>query len=92
LQVLRLFRKEEIDLDTVRKMSQSASGLACWLTALSEFSHYTGLQKKAKFVPTQQRKQNNQKQGWQYSTNALQLNDEVLMRMPKWSQENNTEG
>ena len=33
-----------------------------------------------------------EKQQWQYSTNADQLNEEVLMRMPKWSQNSLAQG
>lgn len=57
LQVLRDFRKEQIELDSVMKVSSAAYGLALWLTALSDFSHHTGLQRKAKFVPTAKRRQ-----------------------------------
>ncbi len=93
LQVLRLYRKEQIDLDHVAKTSKSALGLASWLHALSEFTHHTGLMKKAKFVPTNKKQTGNEnKHGWQYSTNADQLNDEVIMRMPKWARENLEEG
>ena len=74
LQLLRLYRKEEIDLGYVGKTSRSALGLASWLNALSEFTHYTGLQKKAKFVPTQKKQTgSSSKQEWQYHTNADQV-------------------
>jgi len=51
LKTLREFRKAQIDLSLVQKKSTAAYGLALWLTALSEFSHHSGLMQKAKFVP-----------------------------------------
>ena len=51
LKVLNNFRKEQIDLDQVRKKSAAAFGLALWLTTLAEFSYYTGLIAKAKSMP-----------------------------------------
>jgi len=35
-------------------------------------------------VPTA-KKREDAKKGWQYTTNAEQINDDLLMRMPKWA-------
>lgn len=58
-----------------------------WLQALVEFSHHSGLIQKAKFVPIA-KKREDARQQWQYTTNADQVNDELLMRMPKWARDN----
>ena len=93
--MLRQIRDAQIDLDSVRKVSVAAFGLALWLNALAEYSHHSGLMRKAKFIPTATKNKNGgagapggDKQIWQYSTNTHELNEEVLMRMPKWSREN----
>ena len=57
LKVLREFRKAQVDLEQVKKISSAALGLALWLTALTEFSHHTGLMQKAKFIPIKKRQQ-----------------------------------
>ena len=88
LLVLKNIRNAQIDLDAIMGKSRAAYGLALWLTALADFSHHTGLMKKAKeFVPTAKRQSGAQM--WQYSTNADDLNTEVLMRMPKWAAQSN---
>jgi len=46
-----VIRKEQLDLESVKKISSSAFGLALWLTALAEFAHHAGLMQKAKFIP-----------------------------------------
>ena len=69
-----------MDLAEVKKKSAAAYGIALWLSSLAEFSHYTGLLKKASTLPAKKPKP----QSWQYSSNTTELNEEVLMRMPKW--------
>ena len=63
LKVLKDVRQAQLDLDAVQKISSSAHGLAYWLTALSEYSHHSGLIKKAKFIPTA-KKREMEKQQW----------------------------
>ena len=58
LKVLRQIRDAQIDLDSVRKVSVAAFGLALWLNALSEYSHHSGLMRKAKFIPTAAKNKN----------------------------------
>ena len=89
LKVLKDVKIAQLDLEAIRKKSNSAYGLALWLTALADYSHHTGLMRKAKYIPSAKKRE--QKQQWQYTSNAEQLNDEVLMRMPKWSRVNKPE-
>ena len=54
--MIEQIRQAQIDLDSVRKISTAAYGLAVWLNALTEFSHASGLIKQAKFVPLAKRR------------------------------------
>ena len=69
------------------KVSSSAYGLALWLTALADYAHHVGLERKMRGVvaKTCSGKVDNTKQIWQYSTNTIDLNEELLLRTSKWS-------
>ena len=70
-------------------MSQAAYGLAMWLTALAEYAHTAGLERKMRnYVPPARptgRQTDGNKNIWQYSTNVIDLNEEVILRTSKWS-------
>ena len=63
--------KAAIDLNTVRGQSVAAYGLALWLNKLAEFASYAGLMSKAKKMQgALPKKREDQKQAWQFSSNA----------------------
>ena len=89
LKVLREIMKAAIDLNTVHGQSVAAYGLALWLNKLADFASYAGLMRKAKKMQgAAPKKRDDHKQVWQFSSNAAELNEEILMRNPKWKQVN----
>ena len=71
LKVLREIMKAALDLNTVRGQSVAAYGLALWLNKLAEFASYAGLMSKAKKMQgAAPKKRDDQKQAWQFSSNA----------------------
>ena len=50
LLVLRDIRAAQIELENVLKISSAAYGLALWLTALADYAHHSGLERKMRGV------------------------------------------
>ena len=57
LKVLKDVKIAQLDLEAIRKKSNSAYGLALWLTALADYSHHTGLMRKAKYIPSAKKRE-----------------------------------